>query len=325
MDRGASSLDGWPYWQLHWRSDGHTDNNHYIHADTIKPVWRRCPRLGYGHGKRAADLYAGGLAVHHQPWRIDNTDRELFARGDFLYLEQQQRVGVLGVERERFALDRCYVYGDRNQCFGQQYGGIGDGDGEPAADLHLDTVALDDQPGRIDDTDGQLHSRCDFVHLERQQRAGVFGVERQRFADRRRDVHGHRHECCGFRRCGLRDRDRHPAAHLHAVGLALNNQQGGIDDTNRKLHSGCDVLHLERQRRVGVVGFERQCFPDRRRDLHRNRHQRRRNRRTRIGERNRKPAAHLHPVGLACNDQPGRFLNFDGQLFSGSNILHLEQ
>ncbi len=127
-------------------------------------------------------MHSGRIAHHDQQGRVVDSDGNLQSGRDVIDLEQQRRLCVVGFERERVADFDDNLYRHGYQRCGHRGVGIGDGDGEPAADLHADAFAFHDQPGWILDSDGGLHSGCDVLHVDRHGVCDV-GIERERVAE----------------------------------------------------------------------------------------------------------------------------------------------
>ena len=260
--------------------------------------------LGIGDGEPAPDLHPVGLAIHHQPGRLDNADRKLLALGDIVYVDQRRFCNVR-FERQRvpdFDLD---LLGGRAQRGGRQQFGVGDGHGEPAPDVHADPVALHDQPGRVLNADGQLLARRHIVHVD-QHRFYVVGIGRQRVADVDRNLLRHGHQCGGHRRGCLRHRDREPAAELRPDCIAHYHQPRGFVDTDGDLHARRNLVQLD-QLGVFVDDLFRQRQPDDHHNLHCLWQQRRGDRPCGNGDGDGEPTggAGLHADGVADCDQPG--------------------
>ena len=310
---------------LGFQRERFADHRRYVHGDGHECGGHRCCGLGYGDGKPASDLHPNALAFDHQPGRIFDFDRKLQSSGDLIHVEQQQRLGVFGFQRERFADHRRDIYRDGNKCGGYRCRGFGYGYGEPASDLHPDAFALHHQQGRVQHFDSELFACSNFLHVEQQCGIGVFGFQRERFPDHRRDLHGDGNECGRYRCCGLGLGDGEPASDLHPDTFTLHHQPGRIHHFDSELLSDSNLLHVEQQLGIIVLGFQRERLADYRRNLHGDRHQRGGYRRTGFSLCDREPASDLHPDALRKQHQPGFIRHLDGKLQSGGDNLQLDQ
>ena len=216
----------------------------------------------------------------------------------------QYRFCVVSDGRQCFADFDRDLLGDGYERGGYRCFGIGDGDGEPAPDLHGGSVPRHHQPGRIYDSYSELQSLGNVLHLERQQRFGFVGFERECFPDHRRDLYRDGNQRGWHRGGGFRFGDGEPASDLHARGLGEQHQPRWLHDSDGKLQSGGNIVHLD-QHRLLRVGPQRQRLPGRRHHLLRYRHQRGGHGRCGVGDHHGEPASDLYFGRFTDHHQPG--------------------